>query len=48
MFEKFRADSQAIYGLEPLHYYILPGLYWDDALKHSDVGREQTTDINIY
>ena len=26
VFEKFRADSQALYGLQPVHYYSLPGL----------------------
>ena len=44
--EKFRADSQALYGLEPVHYYSLPGLSWDAALKHSDV--ELITDIDMY
>ena len=26
IFEKFRDDSHALYGLEPVHYYSLPGL----------------------
>ena len=28
VFEKFRRDSMALYGLEPVHYYSLPGLYY--------------------
>ena len=48
VFEKFCADSQALYGLEPVHYYSLPGLSWDAALKHSDVELELITDIDMY
>ena len=46
--EKFRDDSQALYGLEPVHYYSLPGLSWDAALKHSEVELELITDIDMY
>ena len=48
IFEKFRDDSQALYGLEPVHYYSLPGLSWDAALKHSEVELELITDIDMY
>ena len=48
VFEKFRFDSQALYGLEPTHYYSLPGLSWDAALKHSGVELELITDIDMY
>ena len=48
IFEKFRDDSQALYGLEPVHYYSLPGLTWDAALKHSKVKLELITDIDMY
>lgn len=48
VFEKFRVDSQAIFQLDPVHYYSLPGLSWDAALKHSDVELELITDIDMY
>ena len=48
VFEKFRADSQVPYELKPVHYHALPGLSWDAALKHSHVGLELITDINMY
>ena len=48
VFEKFRVDSQVLYGLEPVHYYSLPGLSWDAALKHSDVELELITYIDMY
>ena len=48
IFEKFRADSQTLYGLEPVHYYSLPGLSWDAALKHSGVKLDLITDIDMY
>ena len=46
--ENFRDKSQELYGLEPLHYYSLPGLSWDAALKHSEVELELITDIDMY
>ena len=48
VFEKFRRDSQTLYGLEPLHYYSLPGLSWDAMLKHSEVELELITDPDMY
>ena len=48
VFEKFRQDTQALYGLEAAHYYSMPGLSWDAALKHSEVELELITDIDMY
>ena len=48
IFEKFRDDSQALYSLEPVHYYSLPGLSWDAVLKHSEVELELIRDIDMY
>ena len=48
IFEKFRCDSQALYGLEPVHYYSLPGLSWDAMMKHSGVELELIRDIDMY
>ena len=48
VFEKFRRDSQVLYGLEPVHYYSLPGLSWDAMMKHSGVELELIRDIDMY
>ena len=37
VFENFRKMSLEIYGLDPIHYYSLPGLSWDAMLKYTDV-----------
>ena len=29
VFEKFRHDSQTLYGLEPVRYYSLPGIVYN-------------------
>ena len=48
LFEKFRKMSMESYGLEPVHYYSLPGLSWDAALKYTGVELELITDINMH
>ena len=48
VFEKLRRDTQSLYGLEAVHYYSMPGLCWDAALKHSNVELELITDIDMY
>ena len=48
IFENFRDKSHELYGLEPLHYYSLPGLSWYAELKHSKVELELITDIDMY
>ena len=48
VFEKFRCVSLQTYGLDPLHYYTLPGLSWDAALKMSGVKLDLITDIDMY
>ena len=35
VFEPFRTMSLQSYGLDPVHYYSLPALSWDAALKFS-------------
>jgi len=37
VFENFRKVSQAKYGLDPAHYYSVPGLSWDALLKKTGV-----------
>ena len=46
--EKFRDTCISNYGLDPLHYYTLPGLAWDVALKMSRVNSELITDIDTH
>jgi len=36
------------FKLDPAHYFSLPGLAWDAALKMSKVKLELITDINKY
>ena len=48
VFEKFRQMSITSYGLEPAHYYSLPGLSWDALLKHSGAELELITNIDIH
>ena len=48
VFEKFRTMCQQSYGLDPVHYYSLPGLSWDAALKYSDVKLDLIVDIDMY
>ena len=46
IFEKFCADSQTLYELEPVHSYSLTGLLWDAALKHTGVKPGSDSDFN--
>ena len=39
---------QQSYGLDPVHYYSLPGLSWDAALKYSGVKLDLIVDIDMY
>ena len=48
IFEKFRSMSLETYSLDPVHYYSLPGLSWDAALRHSGVKLDLIVDIAIY
>ncbi|KYN30743.1 hypothetical protein ALC56_14987 [Trachymyrmex septentrionalis] len=46
IFENFRESCVASYGLDPAHYYTLPGFTWDAMLKHTRVKFELLTDID--
>ena len=39
-FENFRKMSLERYGLDPIHYYSLPGLSWGAMLKYTGVELE--------
>ena len=47
MFENFRESSIQSYGLDPAHYYTLPGFTWDAMLRHTRVKFELLTDIDM-
>ena len=35
VFENFRKISLETFGLDPIHFYSLPGLFWDAMLKYT-------------
>ncbi|XP_071581757.1 uncharacterized protein [Temnothorax nylanderi] len=43
----FRDACIDTYGLDPAHYYTLPGYTWDAMLKHTGVRFELLTDIDM-
>ncbi|XP_024885115.1 uncharacterized protein LOC112463153 [Temnothorax curvispinosus] len=47
IFENFRDACSASYGLDPAHYYTLPGYTWDAMLKYTGVRFELLTDIDM-
>ncbi|XP_011698277.1 PREDICTED: uncharacterized protein LOC105456152 [Wasmannia auropunctata] len=47
VFENFRDSCVASYGLDPAHYFTLPGFTWDAMLKHMRVNFELLTDIDM-
>ena len=47
VFENFRDTCMKNYGLDPAHYYTLPGFAWDAALKYTKVKLELLTDNNM-
>ena len=48
VFEYFRKISMEDFGLDPLHYYTLPGYSWDAMLKKTDVKLELLTDPDMH
>ena len=40
--------SLETYGLDPIHYYSLPGLSWDAMLKYTNVELELITDPDMH
>ena len=47
VFENFRNLCQEQYGLDPVHYFMLPGLSWDALLKKTGVELELLTDLEM-
>ena len=48
VFENFRDISLTNFGLDPAHYYTLPGLAWDSALKQTGVKLSLMSDIDMH
>ncbi|KYN29281.1 hypothetical protein ALC57_01283 [Trachymyrmex cornetzi] len=47
IFKNFRNSCVESYGLDPAHYYTLPGFTWDAMLKHTHVRFELFTNIDM-
>ena len=47
VFEKFRETALKHYGLDPAHFYILPGFAWKTCLKKMRVRLEFLTDPDM-
>ena len=48
IFEAFRQVCLKQYALDPAHYYTVPGLAWDAALKFTQVKLDTISDIDIH
>ena len=48
VFENFRKMCQQYYGLDPVHYFTLPGLSWDAMLKMTGVKLELMSDVDMF
>lgn len=48
VFENFRDRSLKNYGLDPVHYFGIPGFAWDAMLKMTGVELELITDYDLY
>lgn len=48
IFEQFRSVCIENYALDPAHYYTVPGLAWDAALKYTKVKLETLHDIEMH
>ncbi|XP_074026944.1 uncharacterized protein isoform X2 [Leptinotarsa decemlineata] len=48
VFERFRTCILESHGLDPAHYYTLPGYTWDCMLKHTKQQLELLTDQDMF
>ena len=48
IFGQFRQVCLTQYQLDPAHYYTVPGLTWDAALKFTKVKLDTLHDIEMY
>ncbi|RLU18819.1 hypothetical protein DMN91_009176 [Ooceraea biroi] len=47
VFQNFRETCIRSYGLDPAHYYTLPGYTWDAMLLHTGIEFELLTDVDM-
>ncbi|EZA49493.1 hypothetical protein X777_12287 [Ooceraea biroi] len=47
VFENFRDTCIRSYGLDPAHYFTLPGYTWDAMLLHTGIEFELLTDVDM-
>ena len=48
IFETFRTACMEADGLDPAHYYTLPGFSWASLLRYTGVKLELLTDVDMY
>ena len=48
VFESFRRSAHKTYGIDPAHFYTLPGVSWAAMLKYTGVSLELLTDPDMY
>lgn len=48
VFEQFRSSCHKTYGLDPAHYFTLPGYTWDAMLKYTKQELELLTDVDMF
>jgi hypothetical protein len=48
VFENFRNNAFSAYGLDPVHYYTLPGFSWDALFKYTGTNLELLKDPDMY
>ena len=48
VFETFRATAMGTYGLDPAHYYTLPGFAWDALLKFTGISLSLLSCVDMH
>ncbi|CAH1114728.1 unnamed protein product [Psylliodes chrysocephalus] len=47
VFETFRDTCYKTYGLDPVHYYTVPGYTWDCMLKYTKCALKTIQDVDM-
>ena len=48
VFENFCSAALSTYGLDPAHYFTLPGFSWDALLKTTGIELQLFTDVDMH
>ena len=48
VFENFRKTCIRHYGLDPAHFYSVPGVSWDGLLKYTEANIELLSDYDMH